>query len=256
MTLRAKLTVGLAFLFLIIFALVGFCSYCIGRLGQESDSILKDNYASLVYARNMVSALEDMKTSVTSTVYNTSRKGTTSEYYDRLFQSGNNVFQANLKAEKNNITEIHEKEYVERLMQDYDSYLKLCNRMRSRSNGNSDYFSEFLPAFGRLKQSVDSIYDVNMQAVVRKSRIAHHDSSRFMNSMAIIGSICLAFALFYFWYFPIYISTTMSYLAERMKKLVRSTGVTLETTTKDEAYLILHAINLLENKLGVKKEKG
>jgi hypothetical protein len=72
--------------------------------------------------------------------------------------------------------------------------------------------------------------------------------------MAIVGSLCILLAVGYFWYFPVYISTTISYLSDRMKDLLKNVGVTFDIQTKDEAYIILHAINLLENKLGVKKE--
>jgi NtrC-family two-component system sensor histidine kinase KinB len=254
MTLKTKLILGLGFLFLIIFALAGFCSYYVGRLGQESDNILKDNYYSVVYSRNMLSGLDNMKTSITSTMYNTDRVATMSDYYLRLFESGRKVFETNLKAENNNITEVHEKEYVEKLNQDYDSYLKLSLQMKSGPVKNSVFFNDFVPACEKLKKSINAIYDVNMQAVVRKSQMAKHDSSSFTDSMAIIGSICLVLALAYFWYFPIYISTTLSYLSERMRNLLKSSGVVFDIKTNDEAYTILHAINLLENKLGVKKE--
>jgi hypothetical protein len=36
--------------------------------------------------------------------------------------------------------------------------------------------------------------------------------------------------------------------------LLKNVGVTFDIQTNDEAYNILHAINLLETKLGVKKE--
>jgi NtrC-family two-component system sensor histidine kinase KinB len=254
MTLKTKLILGLGFLFLIIFALAGFCSYYVGRLGQESDNILKDNYLSIVYSKDMLSGLDNMKTSITSTMYNTGRVTTVSDYYLRLFESGRKVFETNLKAENNNITEIHEKEYVERLNQDYDLYLKLALQMKSRPVKNSLFFNDFIPACERLRESINAIYDVNMQAVVRKSQLAKHDSSSFLDSMAIIGSICLVLALAYFWYFPIYISTTLGYLSERMRNLLKNSGVAFDIKTNDEAYIILHGINLLENKLGVKKE--
>jgi hypothetical protein len=38
-----------------------------------------------------------------------------------------------------------------------------------------------------------------------------------------------------------------------MKKLVKENGITLDIKTNDEAHIILQSINLLENKLGVKK---
>ena len=82
----------------------------------------------------MLSGLDNMKTSITSTMYNTGRIATMSDYYLRLFESGKNVFETNLKAENKNITEIHEKEYVERLNQDYDSYLKLCSSDEKRTS--------------------------------------------------------------------------------------------------------------------------
>ncbi len=125
--------------------------------------------------------------------------------------------------------------------------------MKSESGGSSVYFSEFLPASDKLKQSINGIYDVNMQAVVRKSQLAKHDSSRFIHSMAIIGSLCLVLALGYFWYFPVYISTTLSYLADKMRNLLKGGGIAFDIKTDDEAYVLLHGLDLLENKLGVKK---
>ena len=69
MTIKTKLSLGLGFLFLIIFALAAFCSNHVGKLAKETDNILKDNYNSLVYSRNMISALEDMKNSISSTLF-------------------------------------------------------------------------------------------------------------------------------------------------------------------------------------------
>ena len=249
MTLKRKLTWGLGFLFLIIFALCAVCSYYVGALGQESERILKDNYSSLVYARNMFAGLDDMKASISSTLYNT---GTMSDYYGRLFESGRKLFEANLKDENNNITEPHEKEYVEALSQEYDSYLKLCLQLKTGRAGGRIYFGDFLPASEKLRQSINAIYDVNMQAVIRKSQVAKRDASRFNSAMAMTGAICLVLALGYFWYFPLYISSTLSYLADKMKELLKKTGVELDMKTNDEADIILHSISLLEHRVDMK----
>ena len=254
MILKTKLTLGLGFLFLIIFTLGAFCSYYVGSLGQEANNILKDNYYSIVYAKNMLSALDDMKTSVAAATLMHNAGRATSEYYQRLFDSGKGVFEKNLEAEKHNITEIHEKEYVETLNHEYETYLRLCVQVRSGSAESLAYFTEFLPACEKIKQSINAIYDVNMQAVVRKSQLAKRDSSRFVNSMAIIGSLCLVLALAYFWYFPVYISSTLGYLSDKMKNLLKRIGVAYDTRTNDEAYVILQGLNLLENKLGVQEE--
>jgi two-component system, NtrC family, sensor histidine kinase KinB len=248
MTLKTKLILGLGFLFLIIFTLVGFCSYYVGKLGQESENILKANYESLVYSREMLSGLDDIKTSMLAVTHDAGRSGTISEYYIRLFNSGKETFEKNLKLENGNITEINEKEYIATLNGEYDSFMKLCLQMKSGSEGKSLYFNDFLPACERLKQSINSIYNVNMQAVVLKSRLARASSSKFIKSMAVIGTICILLAFAYLWYFPFYISTTIGYLSDRMKNLLKSRGIALDTKTNDETIVILHGINLLENK--------
>jgi hypothetical protein len=252
MTLKTKLSLGLGFLFIIIFTLAAFCSYYVGKSAQEADNILKDNYNSIVYSKNMISALDDMINSISSTIFNPVGTGTRSDSTSQLFESGRNVFETNLKAENNNVTEIHEKEYVERLNHDYEMYLKLCLKMKNSTSGRSLYFNNFLPACEKLKQSINGIYDINMQAVVRKSQLVKRDSDDFKTTMAIIGTICLLLALGYFWYFPFYVSNTFSYLANRMRNLLNKIGVAFDLTTKDEAFVILQAIILLENKFGVK----
>jgi hypothetical protein len=79
MSLRRKLTIGLVFLFLIIFSLAMYSSFDIQRLSKDAEAILKDNYDSLVYCKNMLLALDDMTTAVLSKVIG-GRAGQTSSY--------------------------------------------------------------------------------------------------------------------------------------------------------------------------------
>jgi hypothetical protein len=39
-----------------------------------------------------------------------------------------------------------------------------------------------------------------------------------------------------------------------MRNLLKGLGINLDTETDDEAYVMLHAINLLENRFGIKEE--
>ncbi len=255
MALKKKLTLGLGFLFLIIFILVIFYSYYIGKLSQDAENILKDNYNSLVFSKNMISALEDMRTAISSIVFNPTDDKKTSDYYLKLFEAGRTEFENNLKSENNNITEIHESEYVATINEGYVLYADLCLRIVKGEGSRALYFNEYQPAFETLKHAINNINDINMQAVERKGQTAKHDSARIINLMAIIGSLCLLLAFFYFWYFPFYISNSIAYLSGRMKTLLEKSGIVLDIKTKDEAFIILQGINLLENKLGVKANK-
>jgi hypothetical protein len=253
MKLKVKLSLGLGFLFFIIFAMAFFCSYYVNKLSRDAEAILKDNYDSLVYSRNMISALEDMRTSVSGSIFNPSEASDGKKitgYNLQLLESGKVEFEKYLDAEKGNITEIHEKEYVDALISNYDILLALCEQVRKGTGSASMYFNEFLPCYEKLKQSIHSIYDTNMQAVVRKSQLTNHDSANVIIYMAIVASLCVILAFGYFWYFPFYVSNTISCLSGRMTELLKKTGIAAGgITTDDETYVILQSINLLEKKL-------
>jgi NtrC-family two-component system sensor histidine kinase KinB len=252
MTLKKKLSLGLGFLFLIIFVLAIVCSYYIGKLSQDAENILKDNYKSLVFSKNMVAALEDTRTAISSIVFNPADDQKTSDYYLKLFESGRTEFENNLKSENANITEIHESEYVATVNQGYVLYASLCLRIVKGEGGRALYFNEYQPAFEKLARAIN---DLNMQAVERKNQMAKDDSARMIRLMAIIGVFCLILAFGYFWYFPFYISASIAYLAERMKSLLGKSDIVLDVKTNDEAFVILQGINLLENKLEMKGDK-
>jgi NtrC-family two-component system sensor histidine kinase KinB len=255
MTLKKKLSLGLGFLFLILFVLVIFYSYYIGELSRDAENILKDNYKSLVFSKNMILALQDMRTAIGSIVFNPTDDKRISDYYLKLFESGRAAFETNLKSENGNITEIHEREYVDTVNQGYILYADLCLRIVKGEGGRALYFNEFQAAFETLWHAINNINDINMQAVERKSQMAKRDSARIISLMAGIGVFCLILAFGYFWYFPFYISNTIAYLSDRMKALLKKSDIALDIKTNDEAFIILQGINLLENELGAKDNK-
>jgi hypothetical protein len=252
MTLKKKLSLGLGFLFLIIFVLVIISSYEIGMLSKDAENILKDNYKSLVYSKNMIAALEDTRTAISRIVFDPADAGRPSDYYTKLLEAGKAEFEKNLALENSNITEIHEGEYAASVNQGYALYAGLCLRLLKGEGGRVLYFGEYQPAFEKLTRAIGSINDLNMQAVERKNQMARDDSARIIRLMALIGAFCLILAFGYFWYFPFYVSNSIAYLSERMRTLLDKTGIALDIKTKDEAFVILQGINLLEDRLGTK----
>jgi Ca2+/Na+ antiporter len=255
MTLKKKLTLGLGFLFLIIFVLVIFYSYYIGKLSNDAENILKDNYKSLVYSKNMISALEGTRTAVTSIVFNSTGDKQASDYHLKLLDAGRNEFESSLKSQNANITEINEREYMATVNQGYALYADLCLRIVKGERSPALYFGEYQPALENLRHAINNINDINMQAVERKSRIAKQHSVRIVKLMAVIGTFCLILAFGYFWYFPFYISNSVAYLSDRMKGLLKKTDLVLDIKTNDETFIVLQGINLLENRLDLKDKK-
>jgi hypothetical protein len=254
MLLRTKLTIGLGFLFIIIFAIVIYSSYDIQELSKEAESILRDNYDTLVYCKQMLLALDDMRAAVSSRVF-IPNKNKMVDYYSHVFESSKQTFESNLNAEKSNITEINERDYVGELSKEYSLYLELCLQINRKGGSASLYFNDFLPAYSNTRYTIVKINDINMQAIERKNLSTKHDAKNMIMYMAITGSICILLAFFYFWYFPFYISNTMSYLSKKMKELLEKIGIEIDTQTKDEAFVLLQSILLLENKL-IKRKKA
>jgi hypothetical protein len=253
MSLRSKLTIGLGFLFIIIFGLAFYSSYQIQKLSKDANNILKDNYDSLVYCKNMLLALDDMNASISNNIFG-SNINRSADYYQHLFESSRRSFDSNLDAEKNNITEIHESEYVGELGDNYKLYLGLCLRISEKGGSSSQYFNDFLPIYSNVRQAIININDLNMQAVERKSLLTRHNASSMTISIAAVGTLCILLAFFYFWYFPFYVSNTISYLAKKMEELLQNTGIKFQAKTKDEAFVLLQSINLLENKFAKEKK--
>ena len=145
MMLKKKLSLGLAFLFIIIFALAIFSSYYIQKLSKESENILRDNYDSLVYSKKMFMALDDMKISVLGRVFNHDNSRDASRRYAKLFESGKAVFDRNLKAENNNITEAGEREYADTLDTDYRRFLAALRANREGPGRQRGVFQRLHP---------------------------------------------------------------------------------------------------------------
>jgi two-component system, NtrC family, sensor histidine kinase KinB len=255
MKIKRKLSFGLGFLFFIIFGIVIFSSYYIQKLSRESDNILKNNYDSIVYSKKMLVALDDMMSSINIEMYNPNKNRRELHYRNRLFESGKVEFEKNLKSEINNITEIHEKEYVETLKSFYETYITMCRQIKSGQGGKTVYISDLLPSYEKLRYTLSSINDLNMQAIVRKNKITKKDSRSIIMSMALVGSVCIVLAFAYFWYFPFYISNSIMFLSNKTKELLLKAGITPDVDSEDEFHDMLQSLNLLEDRV-VLKGKG
>ncbi len=252
MQLRSKLTIGLGFLFLIIFAIAAYSSLQIQRLATDARNILQDNYNSLVYCKNMFLAVDDMNASVTNRTFGIGSKQPTA-YYSSLFDAGRAAMESNLAAEKNNITEIDENEYVQELTSGYGTFLKLSIEMMRKVSSPAAYYNDFIPTYSNVRQLIVRINDLNMQAVERKSKSATDHARTMIVSIAAFGTLCVVLAFFYFWYFPFYVSNSIAYVAEKMRKLLAIVGIKAESKTTDETVVMLQSIILLENKLAEAK---
>ena len=146
MTIKNKLRAGFGFLFLLAFVCCGLAIYYLNRLSADSSVILKDNYETLVYMRNIGVALDN----------NTGA----------LDKTQTDAIETNLVKQEHNVTESGEQQLTDSLRSKYEQ-LKLL------PGGDAEQ-SRLRPDMRKLAYG---IMQLNMKALERKntSRQRHRE---------------------------------------------------------------------------------
>ncbi len=158
MRIKTKLNLGVGLLFLMIIILSLVSAYSVFLIKQDTENILKSNYNTLEYSRNMIFALDGMKSDSKETIRN---------------------FEENLQKQTRNITEPGEKQATEKLMASFALLEK----------NNSD---ENLKA--QIRQDIFAIMKLNLDAIKQKSDIAKQSAETANLSIAIVGTLCFLIA--------------------------------------------------------------
>jgi signal transduction histidine kinase len=175
-------------------AIVGvFSVIVVSYLGTHSQTILKDNYRSVLAAQRMKEAIERMDSAALFLVAGESQKG--------LAQAEKNrpVFEAELKVQEGNITEAGEKEFTAGLRNAWTEYQTKFAKLGKATNAEEAkqlYFAELESAFYKVKTAADEILAINQDTMVRKSDSVRHTAER-MNAVTItVALAALALGLF------------------------------------------------------------
>ncbi len=211
--LKTKLSLGLIFLFLVIllFGILGI--FYINRLSNDAQLILKNNHESLVYANNMLTALENLKV----------RK-------DALEQ-----FAANLKLQQKNITETGEKEATELLTKNFG---ELLSNPQDPSN------------YPEIRRSLYRILDLNEMAILRKNETAKKTADQAKLVLTIIFTILTLIAFTFIFNLPGIISSPIRSLSEGIAEIAnKNYSKRIYLKQSDEFGDLANAFNIMAGKL-------
>src|SRR6185503_8895951 len=141
--LLAQSPIALALVSLGIFSVLA-----ISYLGSHSQTILKDNYRSVLAAQRMKEALERMDTGALFIVAGERQKGL------EQVEKNRPIFEAELKVQEGNITEAGEKEFTGGLRNAWTTYQSEFAKLEKSANveeAKQLYFSELEAAFYKVK---------------------------------------------------------------------------------------------------------
>jgi NtrC-family two-component system sensor histidine kinase KinB len=183
---EAPIVVALAVVCVVSVAVISF-------LGSHSQTILKDNYRSVLAAQRMKEAIERMDSAALFLVAGQRQKGIEqAEKYRPTFES-------ELKVQEGNITESGEKEFTEGLRSAWNDYQVKFARLQknaTQEEARQLYFSELEGAFLKVKTAADEILAINQDAMVRKSEAVRRTAER-MNAITIsVAFAALVLGLF------------------------------------------------------------
>lgn len=209
--LLAQGPIALALVSLGIFSVVA-----ISYLGSHSQTILKDNYRSVLAAQRMKEAIERMDSAALFLVAGQREKG--------IEQAGKNrpIFEAELKVQEGNITEAGETEFTAGLRNawsDYQAKFVKLEKSAGAEEAKQLYFSELEAAFYKVKASADEILAINQDTMVRKSDDVRRTGER-MNTITItVALAALALGLLVSTFLTRRLLQPLSALSEATRKI-------------------------------------
>jgi len=153
---KLNLGVGLLFLMIILLSLVG--AFYIYSIKGDTENILKANYNTLEYSRNMLLALDEIGANEEQSIEN---------------------FESNLAKQNANVTEIGESKATASLQ-------SIFNQLKN------DRHNEKLKS--QIRQDIFEIMKLNMVAIKNKSEIATRTAETANLSIAFVGTICFLIA--------------------------------------------------------------
>lgn len=178
---KLNLGVGLLFLLIIILSLVG--AFYIFSIKKDTENILKANYNTLEYSRNMLLSLDSINS-------NTEKAITT--------------FETNLNQQASNVTEVGEDYATRNLKKSFDVLKK---------NGTDEILKS------KIRQDIFEIMKLNMVAIKQKSDVAKHTAETANLWIAITGALCFLIAFNLLINLPNNIANPIRELTESIKEI-------------------------------------
>ena len=219
MTIKNKLRAGLGFLFLLALICCGLSIGFLNRLSADSSVILKDNYESLQFVKNIGNALDENESPLNARQVS--------------------IIEKNLVGEEHNITEPGEQIATDSLRSKYEQLKLQGNDIQKQSNLRL-----------QIRKLLYQIMQVNMSAIQHKNATAKSTASSATLIVAFIGSFLFLVAFSFVVNFPSYIANPIKELTARIQEIAkRNYHQQLDFKSDDEFGDLARAFNTMTFKL-------
>jgi signal transduction histidine kinase len=211
--LQTKVALGSVFLFLLLIIVGAVSFYFLNRIANESKQIVKNNYETLNYSRQMIQEL------------------------DHLADSADSLrnFEKMLRLQEKNITEPGEKEMTQSLRTNFNQV---------KTFGNSDSLAIL------LRKDIAGIMQVNLSAIDHKNSAAQASAEEAKTIITICLTVCLLVAITFLYNFPSSVAGPIASLTEGIKAIAnKNYSQRIHLSRKDEFGELATAFNTMAEKL-------
>jgi two-component system, NtrC family, sensor histidine kinase KinB len=204
MSLRAKLLFGYLIFVAALIVLGGLSAWRLREMGGVSRRIISNNYDSVVAAQEMKESLERQDSAALFALLGAREKAVAQLREHRA------SFDDSFKKAESNITEAGERDAIDAIRRDRDSYYQMFDAFLARvtSIDNSrpqgatrntepterdEYFTRLEPQFNKLRADCEHLLQLNQRAMVAKSEAAAGVAQLwFYRTLAIAGVLVVA----------------------------------------------------------------
>jgi len=219
MKIKNKLRLGFGFLFLVVLFFGVLSLFYINEISKSAEVVLKDNYESLRYTRDMRKILD--------------------EHNLPLNPEAISAFETELKKEENNITEKGEQSEVLALKR---SFMALTGSAVT-GQGTTDAERE-------VRTHLQNIDDINMSAIVRKHDVAQHSVKNASLLLGLAGGMTFLILFSFSVNFPGFVANPLRQLSQGIREISQKNyKQRLEFRSNDEFAELADAFNEMARRL-------
>jgi NtrC-family two-component system sensor histidine kinase KinB len=248
-TFRKKILLGYGASLLLIIVVLSWVVFLILRLGQASDSILRENYQSIQAAENMIDAVERQDSATLLILLGYAPQGASE------FRENETLFLQWLGRAKDNITIPGEKDILDKLEKSYGRYLDEISNLQllyrsDRAKAVNAYHEVVLPLFRSIRDACIRLRDLNHETMYAASNRANKISVQAVFSIAVIGSASVLLVIIFSLFLSHLISRPVTELEGAALQVAQGNyDVAVPVRGSDELALLATQFNLMVEKL-------
>lgn len=213
--LKTKVALGGIFLFALLILVGAVSFYYLNRITEEAGDIIKDNYETLNYSRDMLNEMDALSSKDSSKA---------------LIN-----FEQHLQLQEKNITEPGEKELTESLRKNFEGIKQKTSADSLRS---------------LIRKDISSIMQVNLAAIDKKNQAAQASAQSAKTVITFCLTICLLIGFTFLFNFPALVASPVASLTEGIKAIAdKNYSQRIHLNRKDEFGELANAFNTMAERL-------